>query len=115
MPCLFAAAKDRQQVMYMSRIRAERRCKPRVAKTKIGVVGISHLIFKGVRVGQRVLAVGDNGHIFHAVAVKVGGDYRRGKLCWKRKSIAELLFYRCRQLCRVNRRWRCGPRLAGLW
>src|SRR6478609_4323244 len=115
-PCLFAAAKNYQQVMAMLGIDAKRGRKLGVAEAEIGVVRIGNFILECVRVGQRIFAVGNNRHVFHAVSIKVSGDHGSGKFCRDGKGIAELLFYECGELRDIYAGRRCSSRrLACLW
>src|SRR5437868_3728645 len=84
-----------------------------IAEAKISVVRIGHVILESIGIGQGIFAVGDDGHIFNAVTVKVRGDERRGELCRNGKCFAELLFHQRRELGGISPRR--GGRLACLW
>src|ERR1041385_3223185 len=107
-PCILAVAKDDQQIVTVLRISSETRSKPRISHAKVSMVRIGHLILEAERVWYWIFTVGDDCHIFHAVAVKVSGNGHRRKLGRQGKRGAELLLDQRFQLRRIRRSRSCG-------
>src|SRR5215467_11786699 len=63
--------------------------KPGIPHAEVGVVGVGHLVFKAIGIWDGILAVSNNRHVVHTVAVEIG--HTRNELGRLGERCAELL------------------------
>src|SRR5262249_22224754 len=93
-PGVRTGAKDHQEVVVVLGVRpsvADRLLG--IAETKKGVIRIVDDVLESVRIRKRIFAVGNNGHVFHAIAVEISHDERGRQTAADGKARAELLFH----------------------
>jgi len=100
---------DSENIVRALGIGAEGQCHFGITEAEVCVVRIGNLVFKGIRIGHGVFAVGDNSDIFNAVTIKISGNHRRRKFCRDGKGVAKLLLYDRSKLGQIGGSRR-GPR-----